>query len=789
MGKTHEQTESAFKHNPGTMATLAGARMARIDTLARITMGLTVGLAVLLGTAAAQPVPTGQGAVHLGPKPGDKGLPAAPGRTAAMMAKAAPTSQWYSTLLFHEKPFPIFVQPMTVRTTEQGFEMALPSKVVTKTDRRDTEVAYPHQEPLLLSPVAFEPGPARLAGTGDWSIDISMARGADDLRVTVARGMPYAFLQLSRGDLRLRLPAAGERIDSGADPQVLALRVAGKAYALFAPAGARWESSGPREWIARLPAGRHYVSAAAMPDAQPATLALLRRHAYAFVQDTRVEWRYDVAASQVETTFSARTRVMEGDDAGPLVGLYPHHWFGNRSVEGRLGPAYDSVRGPIRLLAASRFTTTAPYNGFVPYWPAVAESPRSAELADAMKSDLRNARRMMLPEGQSAYWQGKGLQRIAKLMDVFEQQGDLDSRNQLLAMLKKRMEEWLSGTDGKRYFFLDRGLGAVASYPDEFFAIAEVNDHHFWYGYWIRTAAEIALRDPAWAARERWGAMIDLLVADIATAERGRADFPFLRNFDPYEGHSWANGLGGVGEYGVYGNNQESSSEAINAWAALVLWGEVTGNRALRDLGAWLMATESQAIDHYWFDVHRLVLAPEYQNVDVAQLFGGKYIHNTWWTDDPRQITGINLLPITTASTYLARNPAYIRRNLAALKDEQAIWAARGKKVDPPDIWQDIFAKYLSFADPEAALAQWNRWGAVELGETRSQTLHWLLTFQQRGVPDPEVRADTPFYTVLKRAGGQRTYLAFNAGSAPVTVRFSDGKTLTVAPGTLARSP
>jgi hypothetical protein len=29
--------------------------------------------------------------------------------------------------------------------------------------------------------------------------------------------------------------------------------------------------------------------------------------------------------------------------------------------------------------------------------------------------------------------------------------------------------------------------------------------------------------------------MIELLIADIATTERGRADFPFLRNWDAYE--------------------------------------------------------------------------------------------------------------------------------------------------------------------------------------------------------------------------------------------------------------
>jgi endoglucanase Acf2 len=763
--------------------------MAYLNRVIRIGFLVCAGLATLAQTAAADPVKAGSGTYFTAPKGRDKGLPAAPFRTEAMLKRAAPTSQWYSTLIFNEKPAPIYVQPLTVKPTAAGLEVALPSREVTASERRDTEIAYPHRDPLVIAPLGFQPGPPKLAGTGDWSIDISMARDADEMRVMVAHGNPYAYFKVSRGDVAVRLPAAGERFDGGADARVLALRVKGKAYALFAPTGGRWESTSATEWIARLPEDRRYLSLAVLPDDKPETLALLTRHAYAFVEDTRVAWRFDVAASQVETTFTAKTRVMEGPDHGPLYGLYPHHWFRNASVAGKLGPAYDTVRGKIHLLAAADFKTVYAYTGFVPYWPGIAESPRKGELADVMKADLRNARRLMLPEGQSAYWQGKGLQRIMKLLDVFEQQGDAEDRDRLLELMKKRMEEWFSGEDSKRYFFVDRSIGAVASYPDEFFAIAEINDHHFWYGYWIRTAAEIALRDPAWAARDRWGAMVELLVADIATAERGRADFPFLRNFDPYEGHSWANGLGGVGSYGEFGNNQESSSEAINAWVGLILWGEVTGNRELRDLGAWMYATEWQAINHYWFDVHGLVLAPEYKNVDVAQLFGGKYIHNTWWTDDPRQITGINLLPVTTASTEFARHPDYIRRNLAALKDEQAIWAARGKRMDPPDIWQDVFAKYLALADPFAALQQWNRWGAVELGETRSQTLHWLLSLGELGTPDLEIRADTPLYSVFKRADGRRTYLAFNAGKAPITVRFSDGRTLAVEPGRLARSP
>ena len=749
-------------------------------------MALLAGVAMAM-PAAAQTEKVGAAAYVLSPKSPDRGMSPAPGRTDAMMKTAAQTNQWYSALLFNPKPEALYVQPITVKATPAGLEFALPSKEVVPTVRRDVEIKFPHRDPLVISPLAFEPGTPKLARADDWSIDIAMARGSDDMRVTVAHGSPYASFQLTRGDVRVRLPSAGDRLHVAADPRALALRVNGKHYALFGPTGVRWEQASPTEWIGRLPEGKGYFSAAAMPDGQAETLALFAKHAYAFITQTRVEWRVDAASNRVETTYKTDTRPMEGADAGPLVALYPHHWFNNPSVEGKLGAAFDTVRGKLRLLAAPQFKTTATYQGFVPYWPGIKESPRLDELKDLLDKDMRTARRMMLQEGKGAYWQGKGIQRNLKLADVAEQQGNLAARDQLLEMIKKRIEEWFSGTSDRGYFHYDKSLGAVASYPDEFFTVEQINDHHFTYGYWIRTVAEIALRDPAWAAKDKWGGMIDLLVADIATTERGKADFPFLRTFDVYEGHAWASGIG----LGEFGNNQEASSESINAWAGLILWGEVNGNRALSDLGKYLMTTEIEAINHYWLDIHGLVFAPEYKNVEVSQVFGGQYIHNTWWTDEPRQIKGINMLPMTTASTYLGRKPDYVKRNLDALKPETETYEKYGKRPSNPpprDVWQDIFAKYLSLADPQQALTQWDRWGSVELGDTRTATLHWLLNLQAMGTPDFAVTADTSLYAVFKRADGKRTYLAFNAGKAPLTVRFSDGKQLLVAPGTLGTS-
>ena len=756
-------------------------------------LALLMGLGAALGTAA-QPVKVGAGGYFTAPKGSDKAPPRAPGRTAAMLAQAAPTSQWYSALIFFpNKPEALFPHPLTVKAAPAGFEMALASKEIVPTERRDVEVHYPHRDAIVFSPLAFEPEPAKLAKVSDWAIDISMARGADELLATVAHASPFVYFKLSRGDVRIRLPAPAERLDAGADARVLGLSIKGKAYAVFGPTGVRWEQVSPSEWVARLPAGSGYFSAAALPDAKAESLQLFSRHAYAFVQDTRAAWRFDPATSKVETTFNVTTKVMEGADNGPLIGLYPHQWFNNPSVASKLGASYDSIRGKIRLLAAAEFKTELTYQGFVPHWPGLKEGPRFAEFNDLLKTDLRK-RRELIPGREnndnwrtSIYWQGKGISRASQLAAVAEQQGDLEGRDQVLKLVKERMEFFFTGPS-KSYFFYDKGLGTVVAYPDEFFSVEQMNDHHFHYGYWIRVAAEVAMRDPAWAAPDKWGGMVELLVSDIANTKRGSAEFPYLRNFDTYEGHSWAGGLGDGG----FGNNQESSSEALNAWAGLIMWGEATGNRELRDLGIYLYTTEANAINHYWFDIHGLVFPPEYKDVEVSMVFGGKYAHNTWWTDEPRQIHGINLLPIGNFSTYLGRDPAFVKRNLAALKVESEIYAARGQlppNPPPKDIWQDIFAKYLALADPTAALAQWDRYGSVELGDTRSHALHWMLSVNEMGTPDFGISADTPLYQVFKRADGRKTYLAFNATKAPIAVRFSDGQTLNVPAGKLVRNP
>jgi len=145
-------------------------------------------------------------------------------------------------------------------------------------------------------------------------------------------------------------------------------------------------------------------------------------------------------------------------------------------------------------------------------------------------------------------------------MAIAEQSGDTEAASELEALMKRRFAMWFAGSTPS-YFAFHKGVGTIIGYPDEYGSVDALNDHHFHYGYWIMAAAHLARRDLKWASRGQMGGMVDLLIRDIVTMERGRADFPFLRNFDPYEGHSWA---GGDGEFFGHDNNQESSPEAIN---------------------------------------------------------------------------------------------------------------------------------------------------------------------------------------------------------------------------------
>jgi hypothetical protein len=156
------------------------------------------------------------------------------------------------------------------------------------------------------------------------------------------------------------------------------------------------------------------------------------------------------------------------------------------------------------------------------------------------------------------------------------------------------------------------GWQALLSQKPGFLSSESLNDQNLIHGYLIKTAAIISLYDSQWGDTRttavvynkgetfagKYGEIVNRIIANATGYDRNSTEFAFLRNFDVAQGHSWVDGAAN----GLLGTNMESSSEAINYDSALIQWGEVTGNRYVRDLGIYLHTHEVASVNLYYFN-------------------------------------------------------------------------------------------------------------------------------------------------------------------------------------------
>jgi endoglucanase Acf2 len=416
----------------------------------------------------------------------------------------------------------------------------------------------------------------------------------------------------------------------------------------------------------------------------------------------------------------------------------------------------------MKIATGPSFTTLTPIQGILPMLPPQGIQDK-ARMDGYVKQNL--------PRGGGfgdTYSEGKTLGKMATISEIAELVGDQDTHTQCISELKRRLENWFSATPGKGspVFVYLSNWNTLVGQKGSFGSDWPFNDHHFHYGYFIRAAAEVARCDPAWAADDKWGGMVKMIIREVATPDRNDKMFPFIRCFDRYAGHSWASGDSGFSD----GNNQESSSESMNAWYGIALWGAATGDTALRDLGLYLYTTEMTAIEEYWFDVGDTNFPKGWGRVGLGMVWGGKGAYGTWFSGDADCIYGINYLPYTPGSVYLIRQQDYIKRA------SPVILAARNAKGNFGAGWGDLHLMFFAGANPaEAAkFIDDNPGMKVESGNSLAFTYHWIGTLNKLGVIDKTVTADYPLYNVYNK-GGKKTYAVYNMSDKPLTVKFSDG--------------
>jgi endoglucanase Acf2 len=727
-------------------------------------------LAVLLpALSQAQPVPAGAGSYRENLPANVRHPPARAFHTENLRAPL-PTNDWSSSaffLPFSDKQFP---HPLAVHATKAGLRIFYPGTQITAGPKAIMGV-MPDAGDLTLGHSAVDAFDAALVdGYSDWFVRLRFGDARSNVTASYGHGSPYVYATYAGGEPRIMFAAKPTLFTGDANAPALGVTVGDRHYGLFAPAGSTWEGLDSTAFTCRT-GGKSYFSAAVLPNDKPETLALFARHAHAHVTDTKVDWNVDPKTQQVTTSFAFTTNAHEGDEQGTLFALYPHQW---RHARAELtGHTFDSIRGRMKLGRGSSFITTVPFPGILP------ALPKSESLDNAAAARLTRSLTAPLPAPKDTYWEGKQLGKLATAIPIAEQYGLTGEAETMRESLRARLENWLTAAPGeeKTLFSYDPSWGTLIGYPDSFGSADELNDHHFHYGYFIKAAAEVARHDPQWAADGRWGAMVKLLIRDIASPDRDDPMFPFLRNFDPYAGHSWASGHARFGD----GNNNESSSEAMNAWAGVILWGHVTGDTATRDLGIWLFATEMTAIQEYWFDVHGENFPKSYLPPTVTMVWGGKGDYLTWFGDAPEITHGINFLPITGASLYLGLYPEYAARNYQGM--------VKSNGHDRWQRWSDLLWMYQALSDAPGAMNNFNAAAdslKPEEGNSLLNAAHWIHAIDRYGPPDRTVTADTPLYAVFKKNNGPRTCCAWNTAAGPLEVTFSDGTRLTVPPNSVA---
>jgi endoglucanase Acf2 len=473
--------------------------------------------------------------------------------------------------------------------------------------------------------------------------------------VTALQGSPFVFIASKVSHLSFALPQGSTVTElSCSNPCASALQVTAKnrTYLVLSDQKKGLAMNGAQMEATFASTGGKLTVAVVAPQTKVEDYL-----PYAFTTMNGTKASFAVGTESITTTFQF--------PAETLIGILPHQFASLTKEPSKLLGTYDTVRGPIRLYKGKSFQTTVQKPAILPGIPPVKADK---DALATLKKDIQDAK----PGDGDVYWQGKNLLKIANLAQVADSMGDTTSRATAVKKAKDILADWCTASKGEtsKYFGYDTRAGGIVALPQGF-GSEHFNDHHFHYGYFIHAAAIVNQLDPKFDSE--YGDCIRLLIKDIANVDRSDKSFPYLRHFDAYAGHSWAGGLTTFAD----GNNQESTSEALQAWYAMALYGRVTGNKTLEEQGLWLWSQESLGAKTYWLNSTKNsgVFPKDFAYPMASIVWGGKYDYATFFDGSDGAVRGIQFFPFTPA-LFTVLDKATVTRLMTPLvsKEANGIW-------------------------------------------------------------------------------------------------------------------
>ncbi|BDX07193.1 glycosyl hydrolase [Planctobacterium marinum] len=683
--------------------------------------------------------------------------------------------------------------PITARVTNAGFRMmGIPGGLNVHGIDFGYRIPDPFSEVfdgIAIANTQHNNMQAYAKATSDGSVTVEWRASGDAvMSATYVHGSPYVFVDVYQGDLLIKTLRAdsGEKgtYYQGGKSLGIWTSVAGNSnyFLISGDIGTEFDSpSGNNITVSNTNKSYtiSWMPTATTPNEEMITL--IEKYAQNKVASVRVDYAIDTNTNAVNITQQYLQE--DGSPVITIAGLQPLHWKHLTSTTNDTGYQVRSARGITKFVVQNSFTYSLPHVGVLPALPTFnndIDIPRLTALIDDY---------LEIPSNQwntyeDTYWSGKIYGKVSELIAIADALELTSQKQRLIDWLKAELEDWFTAEsngilDSNKYFVYDDNWNTLLGMQESFAAHQQLNDHHFHYGYFVRAAAEICRHEAQWCSDTQYGLMVQLLIRDYAG---GRDDpmFPYLRHFDPTNGFSWASGNVNFAR----GNNNESTSEAANAYGAMILYGLITGDQELIDRGIYLHASTAAAYWQYWnnIDGYLSSVAEQdnfptgYDNITTSIVWGDGAVFSTWFSAAYAHILGIQGLPTNALNLHIGIHADYLAEYVKVGLSESGNGKPSGLIEDQ---WRDIWWNIWAMTDASASIDDYESVATYEpeTGESKAHTFHWLHTFNMLGkmaMGTGELTADYPAAVAFKSNNGI-TYVIYNFGSSQLTVNYSDG--------------
>uniref|UniRef100_A0ACD5X897 Uncharacterized protein n=1 Tax=Avena sativa TaxID=4498 RepID=A0ACD5X897_AVESA len=630
-----------------------------------------------------------------------------------LLSAPLPTNSFFQNFALNNGDQPEYIHPYSVKSAAAALTVCYPKSVHSPSFHAQTFVAD-----LTISSPSDATAPHRIYAFDDLSVTLDFS---PSLRAFLVRGSPFVTVATAGAPVDISLASVHAFLEASPRDGALTrwrLRMnSDQTFLLYASAPIRLSMTSVTQLAA--PGFDGVIRVAFLPDA--AMEAVLDQYSGCFPTGGEAALNRPFSVD-----YTWRT-----DGSGDLLMLaHPLHLrllSKDRGVRVLEDFRYSSIDGDLVGVVGDAWALRT--DPVFPTWHSTRGVSEDGvpEIVAALRKDVDDLASSPITTA-SSYFYGKAIARAARLALIAEEVGCPDVIPAVHRFLTATVTPWLNGSFEGNGFLYDPTWGGLVTRQGTTdtgadFGFGIYNDHHYHLGYFVYAIAVLAKIDPAWG--REYMPQAYSMVADFMTTSASDY-YPRMRTFDLWKLHSWAGGLTEFGD----GRNQESSSEAVNAYYSAALLGLSYGDAPLVSAAATLTALEMLAAQTWW---HVREGDAIYEgdftgsNRVVGVVWANKRDSGLWFAPPEWKECrlGIQLLPIVPISEVLFPDAGFAR--------DLVRWTAPALARDGVgDGWKGFVYALEGTYDKESALAKTRELASHDDGNTLTNLLWWL---HSRGSP------------------------------------------------------